>query len=264
MHAIDFAAAFRKIVRKGGCNYVAVFFLTACLSPAISAPTTAATDIEIAVQLADLLRSARTVIASKQNMINKPSTGDKGLTGAIVTREALAIFHKRSSGPISFDDPNALSDRLLRAQIAAIGEVVDENQSTINRPGIGFKGFVPAVFARLVNERFKDKVGLYAEIKVTAPMELVRNRKARPDHWERENIRNKLMSPDWRKGELFSAVAKKLRRKAFRVLVPEYYGKNCLSCHGGPKGEMDITGYPKEGVKAGSLAGAISITLYRP
>ena len=47
-----------------------------------------------------------------------------------------------------------------------------------------------------------------------------------------------------------------------RTAVPEYYAASCLSCHGGPKGEIDITGYPKEGGKEGELGGIISITLY--
>ena len=106
----------------------------------------------------------------------------------------------------------------------AIREVVDEHRSTINKPGIGFKGFVPAVFGRLVNERFKVKIGRYAEMKVTAPMSLVRNRKARPDQWERDKILNILMSKDSPKGQLFSQSADKSGRKAFRVVVPEYFG----------------------------------------
>ena len=48
------------------------------------------------------------------------------------------------------------------------------------------------------------------------------------------------------------------------MLVPEYFGAGCLSCHDGPKGEIDITGYSKEGAEEGGLAGAISIALYRP
>jgi len=31
----------------------------------------------------------------------------------------------------------------------------------------------------------------------------------------------------------------------------------------GSQGEIDITGYPKEGAKEGDLGGVISITLYR-
>ena len=150
----------------------------------------------------------------------------------------------------------------MRAQIAAISEMMDENQATINKHGIGFKGFVPAVFARLVNERFKRQIGREAEIKVTAPMHLVRNRKARPDTWESEAILKKLMSEAWPRGNIFTERTMKGSRPALRVLVPEYYGKGCLSCHGQPKGEIDITGYRKEGGKLGDLAGAISITLF--
>jgi hypothetical protein len=47
------------------------------------------------------------------------------------------------------------------------------------------------------------------------------------------------------------------------MLVPEYYTPGCLSCHGEPKGEIDVTGYPKEGGKVGDLGGVISITLFR-
>jgi hypothetical protein len=46
------------------------------------------------------------------------------------------------------------------------------------------------------------------------------------------------------------------------MLVPEYYVASCLSCHGQPAGEMDITGYPKEGGQEGDLGAAISITIF--
>ena len=47
------------------------------------------------------------------------------------------------------------------------------------------------------------------------------------------------------------------------MAVPEYYAASCLSCHGGPKGDIDVTGYPKEGGSEGDLGGVISISLYR-
>ena len=40
-------------------------------------------------------------------------------------------------------------------------------------------------------------------------------------------------------------------------------GSTCLACHGSPKGEIDITGYPKEGANEGDLGGVISITQYQ-
>ena len=137
----------------------------------------------------------------------------------------------------------------------AIKEVVDENQQTINAPGVGFKGFIPAVFARLVNEKFDASVGEEAMIKVTAPEDLIRNRKARPDAWESAVITDKFSSPDWKKGDPFSEIAPVDDRSAFRLLVPEYYAASCLACHGEPAGEIDITGYPKEGGQGGRPRG---------
>ena len=52
--------------------------------------------------------------------------------------------------------------------------------------------------------------------------------------------------------------------KSVRVLLPLFYGKDCLSCHGTPKGERDVTGYPREGAKEGELGGAISVKIPRP
>ena len=51
--------------------------------------------------------------------------------------------------------------------------------------------------------------------------------------------------------------------KSVRVLLPLFYEKACLSCHGQPKGERDITGYPREGGKEGDLGGAISVKIER-
>jgi hypothetical protein len=93
-------------------------------------------------------------------------------------------------------------------------------------------------------------------------LELVRNRKARPDPLETEVIEKRFLDPAWPAGQPFSAEVETKGRPAFRVMVPEYYVESCLVCHGSPKGEMDITGYPKEGGKLNDLGGVISITLY--
>lgn len=220
-------------------------------------------DEEIALNLANLLRSGRAVVAAHQDLINDPSGEDKGLTGEVVLEETIARFQADNDLDPRSVDPDTRMGRLFQAQMEAIREVVDEEQGTINRPGIGFKGFVPAVFGRLVNERFKEKVGDEAQIKVTAPVELVRNRGARPDTWESKHIEEDLLDPAWPKGQVFTAVTEQDGREAFRILVPEYYSEGCLACHGEPKGEIDITGYPKEGGQLDDLGGVISITLFR-
>lgn len=220
-------------------------------------------EVAIALSLAKMLQAGREVISNNQALINDPDRGDKGLTGDVVLAAATENYRNATkTDPLSIA-PDSREGRLLRAEMAAIKEVVDENQGFINQKGIGFKGFIPAIFARLVTERLEEKIGTEVHIKVTAPPELVRNRKSRPDDWEKSIIESKFLSPDWTRGEVFHQAQPKQGRDAFRVMVPEYYTASCLSCHGKEKGEVDITGYPKEGASEGDLGGVISITLYR-
>ncbi len=239
--------------------------LLLCVAPvlAFAAPGAAGDDAAIAESLAEMLRDARTVVSNNQELINNPDVGDKGLTGKNVLDEAKRLYKSNMGVDPATIDPQSRQGRLLRAMMDSIVEVVDANQETINAKGVGFKGFIPAVFGRLISEAFARNADGEAEIKVTAPAELIRNRKARPDSWEASIIKAKLLAPDWPRGDPYSAMAEAKGRPAYRVMVPEYYVESCLACHGSPKGEMDITGYPKEGGKAGDLGAVISITLYR-
>jgi len=245
------------------CRHTFGAVALACILAVGSAHGAEQDDLDVALGLSGMLRAARTVIAANQSRINDPTIGDKELTGEAVLAEALRNFTEATGIKPNEIDSKSRFGRLLQAQMAAVRTVMDENQRTINRSGVGFKGFVPAVFGRLVNEEFLRLAGTEARVKVTAPPRFVRNRKARPDGWELAAIEERLMSPQWEKGAIYSAEAVDRDRKAFRVLVPEYYSEGCLACHGTPKGEKDITGYPKEGGKLGDLGGVISITLYR-
>src|SRR6266850_1528498 len=229
---------------------------------AVAADRPAEEDAVIAQSLAQMLREARTVISNNQDLINNPDIGDKHLTGQVVLEQAIKSYATTMGGDPASIDPKSRQGRLLRAMMDAIIAATDENQATINEKGTGFKGFIPAAFARLVNENFNQRAKGEAEVKATAPPELVRNRKARPDAWEADIIKTKLLDSQWPKGQSYSAVVDTNNRPAFRIMVPEYYVASCLVCHGSPKGEMDLTGYPKEGGKLGDLGADISITLY--
>ncbi|RUM98931.1 DUF3365 domain-containing protein [Pseudaminobacter arsenicus] len=222
-----------------------------------------ADDLITGTRLAELLRAGRNIVSNYQELINDPARGDKQLTSDRFTKEAIALYSKRTGHDPLSGELSQRDKRLLNAQIEAMREVLDEQQADINREGIGFKGFVPAVFARLVNEKFIAKVGEDARVRVTAPEYLVRNRKSLPDDWEARIINDVLSDPKRTKGEVYTEVAEADGRPAFRMLLPEYYTESCLTCHGAPKGEIDVTGYPKEGGKAGDLGGAISIVLFK-
>jgi hypothetical protein len=260
--AVEVIYLLRERLRKACLGILAFLMAGVALSALVGAAAPDDDDMTIAQRLAEMLRDARTVISNQQDLINDPNLGDKHLTGQQVLDQAVQIYSKTTGTDPTKINLASRNGRLLHAMMAAIVEVVDDNQATINEKGTGFKGFIPAMSARLVNEAFERLAKGEAEVKVTAPPELVRNRKARPDAWEADIIKTKLLDPVWPAGQPYSATVESNGRPAFRVMVPEYYAESCLACHGSPKGQMDITGYPKEGGKLNDLGGVISITLY--
>ncbi len=252
---------------NGRLGLVGAFVAAVAISLSVGAPALGANGndeaAEIGTRLADMLRAGRSVVSANQDLINDPSIGDKNFTGDFLVAQAQNLYAERTGQPAL--DPSLPDDqkRLVEAQIQAMRIVVDGHQNDINKEGIGFKGFIPAVFARLVNEEFAALAGEQALVRVTAPIGLVRNRKARPDDWEKDVLESRLLDPDWETGAAYTEVLEFEGRPAFRMLLPEYYRESCLSCHGGPVGETDITGYPKEGGKVGDLGGAISIIIFQ-
>ena len=228
----------------------------------LGVPIQAATeDEQIALKLATLLRSSRKVISDNQDLINEQKTG-KNLTAQRVLEEGKANYAKATGQPFPTLNKATKEGKLLQAEIDSIQEVMTDAQTLINDPNLGFKGFLPAVFAKRVADAFKPKVGEEAYLKLTAPKELIRNRANRPDPWEDSVIKTKFQGGGWEKGKAFSETTDLNGKKAYRLLIPEYYGPSCLSCHGDPKGELDITGGKKEGMKLEDLGGAVSAAIY--
>jgi uncharacterized protein DUF3365 len=260
-----FGGARRFVAGAAGVTsaVVGAALVLAAIMNAPASSRTAGDDAQIGKSLATMLGAVRTVISRNQDRINDPNIGNKGLDAKVILAEATAIYETTSGTALRSIDPNSLHGRLIRMQMDAIAEVMDVHQDTINRLGVGFKAFIPAVFARLVNEAFGRRAAGIAEMKVTAPPHLIRNPKVQPDDWELDVIRTQLMSGSWPKNQFYAAGVEKDGMPAQRILIPEYYGASCLSCHGSPQGEIDITGFAKEGAKEGDLGGIISITLYR-
>ena len=239
--------------------------LALSISPGPVSPANAAApagdDAAIAQSLAQMLRAGRGVVSANQALINDADIGDKGLTGAVVLAKTLAAYKTATGTDATVVDPASREGRLLHDEMDAIVEVTNANQATINAKGVGFKGFIPAVFARLVGEAFARRANGEATIKVTAPEDLVRNRKALPDALESQVIREKFLAASWPSGQPFGTEVTQAGKPEYRMMFPEYYAASCLSCHGAPKGSLDITGYPREGARLHDLGGVISITL---
>jgi len=220
-----------------------------------ASPGFAGNEAEVAEHLIDLLKLGRSVLSQQMGNINDPSKGDKGFTGDYMAGEVIERFKKKNK--INLRIPNVVPQAgLYLALIEAEKDVVDEAQPILNRPGIGFKGFIPAVFARKTGEHFYKKTGV--KLKLTGID--YRNASNRPDDFEAEVLR---MFSDARhpKGQTYVRNTMQDGKPVLRMMDPEYAGPSCLGCHGAPKGGKDITGGHKEGWKEGDLAGAISLTL---
>lgn len=213
----------------------------------------------ISQELTTLYRAARKVISDNQSHINNAELGDKGLSGKAVSAIALENYAKVAGSKLNV---NTMTEA-QKAMLVAVENVMNENQALINEKGVGFKGFLPAIFARQVADAFTSKMSGKIKIKLTAPKSYVRNRANRPDAWENNIIETLFKQADHPKGKFFAEQSEVKGQAAFRFILPEYYGASCLNCHGEPKGERDITGGKKEGGVLGELGGAISLIIYQ-
>jgi len=215
---------------------------------------------ETARLLAKLLQAGRLVIEHNQALIDDPHRGEKGFTPDVFERQLREEFLRRTG--IDVNELAATSSQLavpplarslLPALIEASKQVVNDAQVVINQRGIGYKNFIPATFGSQTAARFSKRS--HVQLKQTALQP--RNPKNEPDEYETSVLH-------WLSGRPNSeAYVSELTEagNTLRVVMPIYYVRECLTCHGEPKGEWDISGYPKEGKREGDLAGAITVRI---
>ena len=214
---------------------------------------------ETARLLAKLLESGRAVIERNQSLIDDPHKGEKGFTPELFEQQLVREFQTKTgidltllpTAPLSLLIP-PLAKELLPALVQASREVVRDAQVVINQRGIGYKNFIPATYGSQASARFSKPS--HVRLKQTAIQP--RNPKNEPDEYEASVLQ--WLSARPRAEAYVSELTDE--GNTLRVVMPIYYAKDCLVCHGEPKGDLDISGYPKEGHKEGDLAGAITVT----
>ena len=205
--------------------------------------------------LVTLLDAGRLVVERNQPLINDPRKGDKGFSPDVFERLVLDEFLRQSQvdlqRPASTLPPHAqdLLMRLLRAS----KEVVADAQFVINQRGIGYKNFIPATFGSQAARKFSTQSRVTMKQTTLDP----RNLQNAPDAYEETVLKRLTHQP----ASTTPIVAWVEDGRLLRAMMPIYYSEDCLTCHGSPKGILDISGYPREGAQAGELAGAISIQI---
>ena len=215
--------------------------------------------VETGRLLAILLDAGRGAVAVKQPEINDASKGDKGFTPDVFAQQLAEKFKGRTGVDLvdlKKSGVPELAQKLLPELVESAKQTVADNQGSINRPGVGYKGFTPAHFGTQTAAGFSAKTGIY--MKQTTTDGLLRNPKNKADAFEAEMMK-KLADPGYpRQGD---KIMSGTDGGSVHVMLPLFYGKGCMGCHGGPKGETDVSGYKKEGANEGDLGGAVSVKL---
>lgn len=145
--------------------------------------------------------------------------------------------------------------RLLSQQMAASWDYIDSVQTRINMNADGsysFKGVYCSVAGKSIARRFTSETGCVIRYVREDP----RSATDEPDAFER------LALAEFRSGLTeYYAVTDYEEQPVFRYLSAITIVYGCLTCHGEPAGTYDETGFLREGMHLGDLAGAVSIII---
>lgn len=207
--------------------------------------------------LAILLDSGRAVVNDNQTLLDDPDKAAREFTPEIFERQLLDMFRGRAGIDLHEIDTVKMPARdksLLNELVTVSRQVIEEAQAEVTRHEAGFKGFIPAVFGARVSARYTARTGVRLKQTALVP----RNPANQPDPYERVAL-EAFAEAAYPREKVISEMA--ANSSVLRLMFPLYATRHCLDCHGGPKGGLDRTGYPREGLTLGQNAGAISVML---
>lgn len=147
---------------------------------------------------------------------------------------------------------------VLSQQMSAVWDFMSANQDRFEATAFAengsYQGLHCAVAGRSIGKLFSNESGYLTRFVNFDP----RNSEDTPDEFEAEALNAFRADPGLTE---YYAVTKYDGQQVFRYLAPMKIERTCLECHGEPKGEIDVTGHPKEGWAIDDIGGAISIVI---
>ena len=147
--------------------------------------------------------------------------------------------------------------RVLVTEMDAVWEFVSINQDTINHTLEGdyeYKGLHCAIAGKSVAAFFSQNSDYTIRFTNIEP----RNIHNAPDEYEAAALEQFARGAD-SADTAYYGFADHDGEQVFRYVSAMKVTEYCTECHGQPEGELDPTGYEKEGWHTGDLAGAVSV-----
>jgi hypothetical protein len=204
-------------------------------------------------------------IFESQNLINRKGGSKSSLFGD----EFIVKVKKSYSRKFQKTFPD-LSNMQYRVLVQVMVEVMEENKTLILDPDIEFKGFIPAVYAFQLSQKFSNK-GLGIKLKFTNMSDRIRNKFNIPDEWEIKAMNH---IKDSNIAYFFEDNVNNEKESTTRYITKVPISKMCLTCHGFPKdnpinkgkrkeqwSNIDKTGFIMENWTLKDFGGAVSVTL---
>lgn len=212
----------------------------------------------IANDIASILRAARSVV-TKRKLTNPKDFKISSEDFIVLTKNA----YKESLG---FD--LKADEKHVKVMLEAVRKVVEkankgEYASKWSNEQFYPDKFLPARFAREVALALNASSKEYI-LKLTVSDDLLVNPANKADDWERNILNDKfknLQKSDDNNKVFHGEEAQYAGKKAYRYIIPEFYNRTCLECHGGDEGRR-IHAAKIPGPVSG-LGGAISVTIIK-
>ena len=202
-----------------------------------------------AKMISDALAIGRLVIFAQMPKIGDPKLGDKGFTPDVFAEQWQTALEAQ------LIDITPRQEEILKKLVWAGKLSMDINQDRINTQGIKYKHFLPAKWARETGLFFNAKTGIYTK----QPSINYRHPSNAPDANEKQVLSNLVKAGSEAKAT--GEFGKMGKQAVYRYYDPVKLMAPCLACHGTPKGELDMLGYEKDGMKAGDVIGMISVAI---
>jgi len=135
----------------------------------------------------------------------------------------------------------------VRLHLAVVNSCLEQDRAVLDTLS------VPVAAAWNTVRHYAESQGYEFRVAALAP----RNPERTPDAFERKAL--EVLSRDPKRTE-FAAREERGDEEVMRFAVPVRIESDCLPCHGGPEGDADSFGYPREGLKLGDLRGVFVIS----